>query len=202
MTGTATPVEVARGTALDWVRDSLLRGGPIAKHALPVLASKPGRFFVIAPAEPEFRVGALGAGGVMRSSVADMALAKKINHLKNSGARVLCIEDNLRLPGDRALKEHFSQYRVIEGSVVHWQLLSAIDGTEAVKLIRAASNGYPLNAFVGWASPDTADTKDRDAVDFAAEISSIRLSIIVSAFDGESFLMWNAIERGAEDSPS
>lgn len=202
MTGTATAVDVTGGTALEWVRDSLRRGGSIAKHALSVPGSKPGRFFVIAPAEPEFRVGALAEGGVIRSSVADVALAKEIDDLKKSGARVLWIEDNLRLPGDRALKEHFSHYRVIEGSVVHWQLLSATDGTEAVKLIRTASNGYPLNAFIGWTRPDTADTKDRDSEDFAAEIGSVRLSIIVSAFDAESFLMWNAIERVPEDSPS
>jgi hypothetical protein len=121
-------------------------------------------------------------------------MAKEIDALKNPHAGVLYIEDNLRRPGDPALEEHFSRYRVIEGSVVHWHLLSPNEGTEAVELIRAASNGYPLNGFIGSTPPDTGDTEERDTDAFAAAIASTTVVTIVSAFDGESFLMWEAIE--------
>ena len=202
MTGTAVPLAVAEDTALEWVRESLRRGGSIARRALSVFVSKPGRFSVIAPAEPGFRVGALADGGVIQPSVANMALAKAIEDLGSSGADVLYVEDNLRLPGDRALEENFPHYRLIEGSIVHWQLLSAIDGGEAVRLIRAASTAYPLNAFIGSVRPDTGDLQARDGADLAAAIASSIVVIVVSVFDGESFLIWDAIERAPEDSQS
>jgi hypothetical protein len=81
----------------------------------------------------------------------------------------------------------------IGDGVVHWCELKPGIGTAGTEAIRESAFGYPLNAFVTTRSVSDLRLVDGQAVatGFADQVAASLLAIVVSAFDAESFLLWD-----------
>jgi hypothetical protein len=187
-------VEVGDSWPADWLRSSLSLGGEIASAVHALNSSDPrGQYFVIAPAGASpVRLGHPEQGGLTNASHADERLSTYIDHLKRLDVRTLFVEDDLRRKGDPALSQFKSDWFEVAGRVVHWRDITVISSADAVNAIRAGASGYPLNAFIAATQPTNEDTV------LPQRIAASLLSVIVSAFDGESFLMWEPEPHNVE----
>ncbi len=186
-------VELTGDEPVAWLRESLEQGAAISQHVLPLVESKHGRFSVLVPRNVKHEaLSNLREGGVASTKLVDIALGAQLEKFSKAGNNLLYVEDEFREVGNAWLEKMQSNYLIFDTRVVHWADLSMMNGLQAVSFIQKASHGYPLNAFVASVRADTPDAqRHATAGTLAVEIAAATRVVIVSAFDGETFLLWD-----------
>lgn len=174
-----------------WVRSSLIQGFCISDLTSGV-DLRTGRFRVIAPESAIGVAPPLTSGGVTSLASANDTLAAELDRTRKSGSKAIIIENDTARKGDQSLNHYDPSYAYVGENVLHWVDLRRATGVEAVRNIRAASTGYPLNSIVLTESPDRLGLQQGKPVrERTLELppQCIRM-IIVDAFDAESFVIW------------
>lgn len=183
--------EAAKGDALAWLRRSLVEGGALARETSALdLAS--GSLYLLGTESPSGCDGFdFSVGRGISSAVANLAAEQALRAAAVAGARLLLVEDDLARPSDEVLRGDFA---TLDETVVRWAYLDVSIG-EGVTLLRSGASGYPLNAFVlrvessNGVGLEPGSSVPRHLVEtLAANVHGV----IVSAFDAEAFLLWQA----------
>ena len=124
--------------------------------------------------------------------IVDDFLCAALESAAVNGGHCLIVEDNIRSLSNPATP--YGSTSFIEGSIIHWLDLSDRSGEMAVNVIFASSTGYPLNAFVSTESSGALGLVDGTEApsQLGAEIAQSLLAFVVTAFDEESYVIWEA----------
>jgi hypothetical protein len=195
VSGTARPVELSAHEARDWLQRSLAGGHQLSAAVLAAAPFDRGRLRALVPSDiTADHITKFHEGGVVKGSVADAALAPLLDDLTQSGAACVVVEDDVARRSDPFVARISIPSAFFGDRVVHWCDLEPGSGAAAAKVIRSSAFGYPLNAFV--ATKSCADLglingRSLGGTLVSAVVGSL-LAVIVSAFDNESFLVWDA----------
>lgn len=186
----------ATRSAIDWVRDSLERGGPFSKCLLGTW--RPGTVATVFVDEDSFANKTMlefddHSRGLSVRTTRRFAVSE-LEGLARSD-RYLIIEDDLGRTGDPHVGADVLQ---IDDRIARvFRLTSSEDIGEAVEGLLRGASGYPTNAFVVevsltqieyvWSSPSRLTATQLDVM-----LSHV-IAVIVSAFDAETFLL---VRRG------
>ncbi len=195
MTGSAKPTEVDQTIALDWLRHSLGQGEVevISPTVLKFIEEREGHSYTLAPETVDSsRLAKPREGGVVTTGGARAALAKVFEGLAGRGAVCVVVEDELSLKRhpkpslDGMLKTAF-----IGEQVIHW---AGLEGgpEDAIVAVDRGSGDYPTNAFVTAVSAQElglVDGADLDH-DIASPVIGSLMAVIVSAYDAETYIIW------------
>jgi hypothetical protein len=188
------PTEIDQAVALEWLRYSLKQGDVISSRALKATQERKGHSYALLPDTVDAaRVANLKEGAVIGTHSAQRALTRVLNGLAKRGAACVVMEDELRRKRDKDPTAGGLPTAFIGERVFHWATLES--GTKAlIQLFDRGSHGYPLNAFVTFAKEDElglVDGADLDA-DIANSVVRSLAALIVTAYDAETFLIWEA----------
>jgi len=157
-----------------------------------------GRIRAIVPANTPLPLRIdLDEGGIVKAAAANGILAGLLEDMIVSGATTIFIEDSALRRGDPALARADTPVAFLGDKVIRWCELRPGSGSAAVRAVRAGSSGYPLNAFVTGSSATSLGLVDGTAVPngLASQVVNSLLAVVVSAFDAESFLVWDSAGR-------
>jgi hypothetical protein len=176
----------------NWVIASLKDGDRVSNAILALDAFDRGALSVIAP--PSIQIGGIESLNWMNQiplgEPAWVLLADVIEDLTSAGGACLVVEDNIHGVDDPP--GPFGSRSFLEDTIIDWIDLAGATGEDAVNVMGTSSTGYPLNAFVstvpshklGLVHGKTAPAR------LGLAIKESLLAIIVSAFDGESYVFW------------
>lgn len=175
--------------AKSWVSESLAEGSRLAKLMQRRIERMQHASLLGAPASAPHALDNKGRGG--SSSDADADAVRFLEANRASGFCTLLVEDDMARKGDPHLPEDIA---FIDDRVLHWAEIGA-SAISATRLLRSGSTGYPLNAFISR-SPTTAinDLRGRQLDSVLDSICSDIEGVMVSVFDGESFVVMNSDE--------
>jgi hypothetical protein len=182
--------------AREWLEESLRGGHELAAAVLGAVRFDAGRFQLALPESEAARaVTGFDQGGVVGASLADAALAQYLDDFASRGALCVLVEDDLLRQSDPAVARRPVPSAFIGDHVIHWCELARGAGSIATEVIRMSASGYPLNAFlVTKSAADLRLSPGGSLVkDFTTDVVASLAAVVVSAFDGESFLMWDTI---------
>jgi hypothetical protein len=194
MTDLSVPIQIDKTISLDWLRYSLGQGEVISPAALKFIEEHEGRAYTLAPetidparlANPHS--GALPPGTGSRRE----ALGRVVETLIERGAACLMVEDEMSEKGDA--NPNWGG-RLLTGfvgeKVIHWANLAG-GADDAVVAVNRGSGDYPTNAFVTSASADELRLVDGADLDssIAGRVVGSLLAVIVTAYDAETFMIW------------
>jgi hypothetical protein len=195
MTDLPHPTEVDQAIALDWLRYSLDQGEVevISSPALKFIKEHQGHAYTLAPdtVDPA-RLATPSYGGVIETRSAREGLALVLEKLAERGAACVVVEDEMRLKRHpKPSVDGLLQTAFVGEQVLHWAGL--VDGAEAaITVLHRGSHGYPLNAFVTSASAQELGLVDGADLtpDIADAVVRSLMTVIVAAYDAETFLIW------------
>lgn len=178
----------------DWVVQSLSNGHEVSAAVLAATPLASGRFLaLVSPQVTDERDTHLEEGGVTDSKSADAALTSLLDGLITGPAGCVVVEDDALRRADPAVALGELPTAFIGEHVLHWYDFASSSNSDAATVIRAGATGYPLNAFVL-----TRGSHDLGLVQgaslprsFAAEVAQNLAAVIVSAFDAETFVIWD-----------
>jgi hypothetical protein len=190
-------VEPPHEEGADWLKASLSRG-----HALSaaVRAADPfdrGRLrSLVSDETPDSSITRFNIGGVIDSSrhgSANEALAKLLNDFIRQGAGCVVVEDDALGRCHPALGRVGAPSAYMGEDVIHWANLATPTRLAAVRAIWASASGFPTNAFVVRRSSEELGLVDGASApaQIANNVVGALLAVIVSAYDAESFLIWD-----------
>lgn len=197
MTGGLRTLGLAKEDALNWLERSLAAGHELSAAVLAAAPFDRGRFCTLVPSDlVANRVTKFHEGGIVETSVADAALARLLGDLVTEGGSCVVAEDDLLRRSDPAVARRTVPSAFIGNHVVHWCDLVPGSGAPAARALRASASGYPLNAFVVTRSAaDLGLVTGRSlSEDFTSDVVGSLVAVVVSAFDAESFLVWDGAE--------
>jgi hypothetical protein len=189
------PVELEQTPALGWLRYSLGQGETLSLTTLEIIEQSEGRSYAILPGdlEPKLNLdfnGILGLDG----GPANRAMARMLKKAGARGAACVVMEDDLREKGGTNPNRKGALLTAFVGQrVIHWAELGAdADIDAAVTALNLGASGYPLNAFVTSANEAELGLIDGTEVssDIVSAISGSLMAVIVGAYDGVSFVIW------------
>ncbi|HEV3320795.1 MAG TPA: hypothetical protein VG147_01235 [Solirubrobacteraceae bacterium] len=192
-------VELEQAAALPWLRHSLGQGEVFSPATLETIERCDGRSYAILPGDlkPKLNLdfdGILGLDG----GPANRAMAKVLEDASTRDAGCVVIEDEMSEKGDPNPSWGGRLLTAFVGrNVIHWAGLGPDGGDAAVAALNAGSTGYPLNAFVTSSSADElglVDGAELDSDVVSAVVNSM-VAVIVGAYDGVSFVIWERICR-------
>jgi hypothetical protein len=188
-------VEPPRAAAVEWVRESLGDGHAVSAAVLAACRLEAGRVgAIVSDDTPEGHRSQFHRGGVIDAASraeADLLLAQLLDTLAGRGGSCVVIEDDVRRRHDPAVsRPGVAPSAFIGERVVHWTDLQPAD--KAITTIYAGASGYPRNAFVVAKSCAELGLADRQELEqtFAESLAKSLLAVLVSAYDAESFLLW------------
>lgn len=176
-------VSIPGKQVLDWSKESLDQGSPLAQQAAGALDRENIRAYAIVPRDgavapvPEFSRSP-------RIGNADRILGETLTRLSVLTG-MLVVDDDLARCGDPGL----DGASFVDDRVIRWVDIRSTSN-ELTRLIRIGASGHPLNAFIcqseaGRAAGFPAGSLSRlDVLRLASEVRVI----IHSIFDAESFL--------------
>jgi len=186
---------------LMYIRSVLTQGCTLGLLASEILRVD-GGIYAFAPRLPgDVTLPTLTQGGIGASSDSRRALALEVDQYLSAGdRRVVIFEDVLARPGDKWLET--SPLRIAPYADEVYYLLIAEDiGTERIARTVAAGLGtyHALGLFselagVNLPSPNRLSRQDINA------IVKFSRAMVVGAFDGESFLLFNVESRATGES--
>lgn len=188
MSGPAVARLLGSDIASPWMRESLLQGGAISERALDIIATVPGKYYILVPSDLRDLPDSLGTGGVFTTSSPRQMMAEICDSLGSTDA-YMYVEDDSWWVGDPVIQSLTSHYLTVGDHVIHWRELATITGGEAVRILYRSAFGYPLNAFIAHAGPSVESPCALEA-DLLERIVSTMMAVIVSVFDNESILFW------------
>jgi hypothetical protein len=187
----ALAVEVSRAIGIEWLLRSLAAGDGCSEAVVARDPFTGGRFRAIASLSATSVD--LSRGGVIEASSADAVLTVILEELAAVAELCVVVEDDLRKPGDPVLANRTVRSAYLGDNVLHWSDLRVGVGAEATRMIRLSASGYPLNAFVVKGSARDLGLNDGLPVveGFETQVAEALTGVVVSAFDTESFLVWD-----------
>jgi hypothetical protein len=194
LTEIARELEVPQADGRDWLERSLAAGFDVASAVLVAAPLDSGRFTTFIPASASMGQVQFPEHGFVGETVGNSGLSRYLDNLTRMGAACVVMEDDILERNDRQPEDMTVPSAFIGDGVIHWSNLKSGFGTIATKAVRESAFGHPLNAFVVTKSAaDFGLVDDRQAPEgFAADVVRSLLAVIVSAFDAESFLVWDA----------
>jgi hypothetical protein len=189
------PTEIDQTVALDWLRYSLGLGEVevISPAALKFIKECQGHAYTLAPETVDpARLATPRWGGVITTRSAREGLAKVLEGLAERGAVCVLVEDEAnwkRYPKpslDGLLKTAF-----VGEQVIHWASLAG-GADDAVVAVHRGSGGYPTNAFVTSTPAEELGLVDGADLnhDVAGPVVGSLMAVIATAYDNETFLIW------------
>lgn len=184
--------------ALPWVQNSLSQGAQLSGAVRSSVEWSRGTFYALVPVswQQPARLN-FARGGVARTTAASIALVTSLYDLAGRTDACLIVEDDLRRADDPATSALPIPSASIDDRVFHWCDLSSSSADEVSTTVRRGASGYPLNAFVVSRPCQGLGLHPggRYGPELAYEVASGLAAIIVSAFDGESFLLWRMSDQ-------
>ena len=185
-------VEVTKRDGREWLERSLAAGFDIATVVRRATSFHEGRFITFVPPDATTNAVRFPEHGFVGETVGNAGLARFLDGLAKKGGACIIVEDDILERGDRQPEDMTIPSAFIGDGVIHWSDLGPGAGLAATRAIREGAFGYPLNAFVTAKSATTLGLANDQPVPahLAREVANCLLAVIVSAFDGESFLVW------------
>lgn len=193
MTVELQPMELDRSEASAWMEKSLRQGFDLS---VAVVADQPfdrGRFVVLVPNGFARSPLDLEAGGVSPLNSSEQALSECLDECYERGAASVVVEDDMGRASDPIVARRTEPLAFVGERVVYWADLR--DGSRAgARTIIVGAHGHPLNAFVTRTTSAELGLVDRQQTsgDLPRLIVESLTAVVVTAFDGESFLIWLA----------
>jgi hypothetical protein len=193
LTEIAKKLEIPKADGRDWLERSLAAGFDVASAVLAAAPFNSGRFTTFIPASASMSQVQFPDHGFVGETVGNAGLSQHLDNLARKSAACVVIEDDILERNDRQPDDMTIPSVFIGDGVIHWSNLKPGFGAAATKAVREGAFGYPLNAFVvAKSAADLGLVNDRSAPEgFADEVAKSLLAVIVSAFDAESFLVWD-----------
>lgn len=181
-----------RSEAHSWFESSLRQGFDLSDVVLAKHAVASGTFFALVPEDFARSRLDFAVGGVVRQESAQAGLSVLLEHFREDGAQCVIVEDDLVRRMDPAVYRRKEPMAFLGDRVIHWCDLTANIG-EAVETIAGGASGYPLNGFVTTRSSMDLGLADRQQVPagLSARVAESLVAVICSAFDAESFVVWD-----------
>lgn len=177
----------------EWLGKSLAQGFDISAAVRAVAPLDEGNYRSFL-AGGKLRRANFAEGGVARADESRVALARYLDDLPGGRTSCLIVEDDLRRRADPLVESRPGSYISFIGDrIVHWCNRGQEIDPECTDVMKRGASGYPLNAFVSTMSAvDFGLVDGQDAPKgFAIEVAESLLAVIVSAFDAESFMVWD-----------
>lgn len=179
----------------EWLEKSLAQGFDISTAVLASASFNEGRFRSFLDSDKSPRAN-FAEGGVAETDKSREALARYLDCLSSGRASCLILEDDLRRRTDPLVGSRpGSSISFIGDRLVHWCDRGQAPDSDCVDVITRGASGYPLNAFLSTMSADDlrlVDGQDAPA-GFANQVAGSLLAVVVSVFDDETFLVWDAV---------
>jgi hypothetical protein len=171
------------------LRESLGDGGQLARLLDHEVSRRSGVLSVFLPTADDVIDDYSSGRGVSKAQT-EVALIELLREGVGVRDLYLYVEDELRRVGDRANRSlPEKSYLVVGGDrLLHWMQINSQTLSDVPLVIRRGSGGYPLNACIAQLGPP----KNAAEADpgFLARVAASADYVIVSALDGESFLVW------------
>ncbi|HST68754.1 MAG TPA: hypothetical protein VLI94_03740 [Solirubrobacterales bacterium] len=193
MTVELRTVEVERNEARDWMVRSLRQGFDLSSAVLAEQPFDKGHFLALIPTGLKTRPLNFAAGGVTQQGASAEALGDFLAKVAGRGAASVVVEHDMARASDPVLVKETEPLALIGERVLHWCDLR--DGARAgAKTIIRGAHGHPLNAFLTKSTSAELGLADRQQIpeDLPRLLVESLVAVVVSAFDGESFLIWIA----------
>lgn len=127
----------------------------------------------------------------MGSFDADADVVRYFEANRALGFCTLLVKDDMARRGDPYLPRDIA---FVDDRVLHWTEIGP-GARSATQLVRNGSTGHPLNAFVSRRPPaDMKSLLGRQIDSLLERICADICTVMVSVFDGESFVVMNADE--------
>jgi hypothetical protein len=181
-------VEIDVEVAKRWTAASLSQGSKIFRKLEPKIPSSWSAAVVSKVGSPSPQLGEDSQG--IKSAKADQVIVNSLRNLPSGEEYTLLVEDDLARRNDGNFA---NDYAFVGERVVRWHSFSRVD-TNATRLLRSGSSGYPLNAILFTGAPSTAGLKPGNLLvkENVEKIISSTQAYITTVWDAESFLtLWN-----------
>lgn len=174
---------IETGRAIRWVSDSLAQGSRLSRLVQHRVNQMKYARILGAPDSASYELNDTGHGVPWAETYSDAV--RFLEASREVGFRTLLVEDDMARKGDPHLPVDAG---FIDDRVLRWTEIGS-DPASAARFLRDASTGFPLNAFITLRPVEDMDALKGSELDSLVEsICADVGGIIVSVFDGESFL--------------
>ncbi|MGH3117444.1 MAG: hypothetical protein ACRDQ2_10100 [Gaiellales bacterium] len=194
-----SPVVLRGAGAAAWVQNSLKNGDGLSALALREVHLASGVHTSLLPPTQDLENLNFNEGGMASVQSANDGLADMLERIAQVTALGLVVENDLARRLDPSLSKLSLPVAYLDDRVLHWRLLSYDDPAACVDLIRRGATGYPTNGFFveAQAMHGLSNHGEVDESWCRRAVHSV-VSIVTTAFDAESFVLWLRADLASE----
>lgn len=175
--------------AANWARKSLLQGSRISRHLVRRFEEMRTAIVLTQQQIPDSSLD--NHSRALSAEDSDQILSEVLDGMFRAGGKTLVVEEEFARRSDPGLTGDLA---FVEDRVLRWVALSERDAA-GVRLIQATTSGYPLNAYVCGSPPAELGLIRNGSVDDRVhDIVDAVLAILVSAYDGETYVLLSAVD--------